>query len=291
MAGPRRDTRGIVEARELFARVRFRRREPAPALRPYLEHYWLIDWDLSEPYASHVVPHPSVNVVFQHYGDEAPWGEVAGIGLGLFTQKLEGRGRVCGVQFRPGGFRPFAPERPVSDWTGQRVPVADVLAGAGPETVRGILGPEGEDARVAALDAFLLGLEPAADPQAVRAMELVDLVRTDRTIRRVAELAAVEGVSARSLQRLFAAYVGVGPKWVILRYRIHEALERAESGESPQAPGTGMAAGAGTGASEGALDWAALAAELGYSDQAHLVRDFTATVGVPPTAYARPAPM
>ncbi|MET7619881.1 helix-turn-helix domain-containing protein [Streptomyces sp. NPDC005408] len=279
MAGPRRDTRGIVEARELFARVDFRRREPAPALRPYLEHYWLIDWDIPEPYASHVVPHPSVNVVFQRYGDAPPWGEVAGIGLGLFTQKLEGRGRVCGVQFRPGGFRPFAPGRPVSDWTGQRVPVANVLAGAGPDTAAAILGPEAEDTRVAALDAFLLGLEPAADPQSLRAMELVDLVRSDRTIRRVAELAEAEGVSARSLQRLFAAYVGVGPKWVILRYRIHEALERAESGDGDSAAGEGQA-----------LDWAALAAELGYSDQAHLVRDFTATVGVPPTAYTRPAP-
>ena len=276
MVGPRRDTRGIVEARELFARVDFRRREPAPELRPYLEHYWLIDWDLAEPYASHVVPHPSVNVVFQRYGDEPAWGEVAGVGLGLFTQKLQGRGRVCGVQFRPGGFRPFAPRRPVSDWTGQRVPVGDVLAGADARTAGAIVGPEAEDARVAALDAFLLGLEPAADPQALRAMMLVDLVRTDRTIRRVAELAAAEGMSARSLQRLFAAYVGVGPKWVILRYRIHEALERAESGEDP--------------AVEGAPDWAELAAELGYSDQAHLVRDFTATVGVPPTAYARQAP-
>ncbi|WP_405806896.1 helix-turn-helix domain-containing protein [Streptomyces sp. NBC_00210] len=276
MVGPRRDTRGIVEARELFARVDFRRREPAPELRPYLEHYWLIDWDLAEPYASHVVPHPSVNVVFQRYGDEPAWGEVAGVGLGLFTQKLQGRGRVCGVQFRPGGFRPFAPRRPVSDWTGQRVPVGDVLAGADARTAGAIVGPEAEDARVAALDGFLLGLEPAADPQALRAMTLVDLVRTDRTIRRVAELAAAEGMSARSLQRLFAAYVGVGPKWVILRYRIHEALERAESGEDP--------------AVEGAPDWAELAAELGYSDQAHLVRDFTATVGVPPTAYARQAP-
>ncbi|MEU3919382.1 helix-turn-helix domain-containing protein [Streptomyces sp. NPDC029004] len=295
MAGPRRDTRGIVEARELFARVDFRRREPAPELRPYLEHYWLIDWDLPEPYASHVVPHPSVNVVFQRYGDNPPWGEVAGIGLGLFTQKLQGRGRVCGVQFRPGGFRPFAPGRPVSDWTGQRLPVADVFtgadtadtantAGAGPGTAGAILGPEAEDERVAALDAFLLGLEPAADPQALRAMELVDLVRRDRTIRRVAELAEAEGVSARSLQRLFAAYVGVGPKWVILRYRIHEALERAEAAEDAAAEGGGGASDA------GALDWAALAAELGYSDQAHLVRDFTATVGVPPTAYARQTP-
>lgn len=59
--------------------------------------------------------------------------------------------------------------------------------------------------------------------------------------------------------------MGVPPKWVILRYRVQEAIERA----APEA------------------DWAALAADLGYSDQAHLVRDFTATIGVSPTAYAR----
>ncbi|MEU3654348.1 helix-turn-helix domain-containing protein [Streptomyces sp. NPDC032161] len=271
MAGPRRDTRGIVDATELFTRVRFRRREPAPALRPYLEHYWLIDWDLAEPYASHLVPHPSVNVVFQRYAAPPAHGngyaEVSGIAPGLFVQKLEGRGRVCGVQFRPGGFRPFAPDRPVSDWTGRRPPVDEVFVPPVPPSA--VLDPADEDARVAALDAYLLALGPEPDPQADRAMALVDLVRTDRTVRRVDELARAEGVSPRSLQRLFAAYVGVGPKWVILRYRIHEALERAES--------------------DPAVDWAALAAELGYSDQAHLIRDFTATVGVSPTAFARAA--
>ncbi|MEU2839985.1 helix-turn-helix domain-containing protein [Streptomyces sp. NPDC007076] len=290
MAGPRRDTRGIVDAPSLFTQVRFRRREPAAELRPYLEHYWLIDWDLSEPYASHLVPHPSVNLVFQRYGSgdgparaedalfcedgqapedtrgagDAGFAEVSGIGLELFTQKLEGRGRVCGVQFRPGGFRPFAPDRPVSEWTGRRLPADEVFTPPAPAS--DVLGPADEDARVAALDTYLLALGPEPDPQADRAMALVDLVRTDRTVRRVDELARAEGLSSRSLQRLFAAYVGVGPKWVILRYRIHEALERAES--------------------EQRVDWAELAAELGYSDQAHLVRDFTATVGVPPTAFA-----
>ncbi|MGW8949686.1 AraC family transcriptional regulator [Streptomyces sp. NPDC055709] len=290
--GPRRDTRGIVDAPDLFAHVRFRRREPAPSLRPYLEHYWLIDWDLAEPYVTHVVPHPSVNAVFQRYGDERPWGEVAGIGLGLFTRKLEGRGRVCGVQFRPGGFRPFAPGRPVSEWTGRQVPDHEVFAAA---DAAAIVLPDDEDARVAALDAFLLGLGPEADPQAERAMALVEQVRTDRTIRRVAQLSAAEGVSARTLQRLFAEYVGVGPKWVILRYRVHEALERAEAESRASAvSGTGSGEGAkddGSGVRGGSVgrgepDWAALAAELGYSDQAHLVRDFTSTVGVPPTAYA-----
>ncbi|MFJ6017350.1 DUF6597 domain-containing transcriptional factor [Streptomyces sp. NPDC092952] len=269
MAAPRRDTRGIVDAPELFTQVRFRRREPAAELRPYLEHYWLMDWDLSEPYASHLVPHPSVNLVFQRYsgdaGEQGPeFAEVSGIGLGLFTQKLAGRGRVCGVQFRPGGFRPFAPGRPVSRWTGRRLPVAEVFAPPAPASA--VLDPAEEDARVAALDRYLLALGPEPDPQAGRAMALVDLVRTDRTVRRVGGLARAEGLSPRSLQRLFATYVGVGPKWVILRYRIHEALERATSDRQ--------------------VDWAALAAELGYSDQAHLIRDFTSTVGAPPTAFA-----
>lgn len=284
---PRRDTRGIVAPAELFSRVRFRRHLPAPELRPYLEHYWLIDWALPEPYTTHVVPHPSVNVVFQRYGplgagprSARPAAEVSGIGLGLFTKRLEGEGRVCGVQFRPGGFRPFAPARPVSAWTGRRVPLheafPDTRAPEGDGTADGtaleavlapVLSPDDDHARVAALDAFLLAHGPAPDPAATQAMELVQLVRADRTVLRVSRLARLSGLSPRSLQRLFASRVGVGPKWVILRYRLHEALERAEEGAAP--------------------DWADLAAELGYSDQAHLVRDFTATVGLSPAAYAR----
>lgn len=266
MAAPRRDTRGIVDATELFSRVHFRRREPTPPLRPYLEHYWLIDWDLPQPYASHVVPHPSVNIVFQKYAGQDPFSEVAGIGLELFTQKLEGRGRVCGIQFRPGGFRPFAPARPVTSLTGQRIRLPEVLPDS-TGAVEDVLTPDDEDARVAALDAFLLSLNPQPDPQADLAMALVDHIRADRTIRQVGDFAHAQGMTVRGLQRLFAAYVGVGPKWIILRYRIHEALEQAEASDT--------------------VDWAGLAADLGYADQAHLVRDFTSTVGVPPTAYAR----
>ena len=76
---------------------------------------------------------------------------------------------------------------------------------------------------------------------------------------------AASGLSVRRLQRLFADYVGVSPKWVMRRARLHEAAERADSGEP--------------------VDWAALAVDLGYADQAHLTRDFTATIGVPPSRY------
>ena len=73
-------------------------------------------------------------------------------------------------------------------------------------------------------------------------------------------------MTPRTLQRLFADYVGVSPKWVMRRARLHEAAERADSGEP--------------------VDWAALASDLGYADQAHLTRDFTVTIGVPPARYA-----
>lgn len=197
--GPRRDTRGIVDAPDLFAHVCFRRRAPAAPLRPYLEHYWLIDWDLAEPYAAHVVPHPSVNLVFERYEakngtpDRPGRAEVAGVDPRLFTRKLAGRGRVCGVQFRPGGFRPFAPEHAVRELTGRRVAAADVLRT--PPPVDAVLEPDDEDARVAALDACLLALEPRPDPRAALAMAAVDRVRTDRTVRRVDRLARDTGLS------------------------------------------------------------------------------------------------
>ncbi|MEW2167344.1 helix-turn-helix domain-containing protein [Streptomyces sp. NPDC007084] len=261
-----RDTRGIVDPAALLTRVRFRRHAPAEALRPYVETYWLIDWDLPSPYVSHVLPHPAVNLTFQWDEDDGPpYGELTGVSTpGLYTRKLHGRGRVCGVKFRPGAFLPFAPDAPVAHWTGQVRPYEEVLPATDPAAL--VRLPDDRD-RVAALDTYLLALAPATvDPQVELARRLVDRIRDPRHgVRRVSVLAREEGLSVRSLQRLFTGYVGVSPKWCVLRYRIHEAMESAGR--------------------QGDIDWAALATDLGYADQAHLVRDFHTTVGVPPTSY------
>ena len=100
-------------------------------------------------------------------------------------------------------------------------------------------------------------------------MNDVEIIVDDRTLTKVDELVRKCGVGKRSLQRLFRAYVGVGPKWVIQRYRLQEAAQAAESGHAPS--------------------WAALAADLGYADQAHFIRDFKHLVGRTPAAYAREA--
>ncbi|MEU8075341.1 AraC family transcriptional regulator [Catellatospora citrea] len=262
MRQPRRDTRGIVDPAGLLRQVRFRRLAPAAGLAELVEHYWFIDWDLDQPYEQHVVGHPAVNlVVLRPTVADPVTAEVSGVGRELFSIKLAERGWVRGVQFRPGAFRAFSGRSP-AELTGRRVPLARVLPVADPGDR--LAAAAGDPAAAAVLDELLLGLRPEPDESVRLAMRLVDRVRQDRGLRRVEDLAREAALSARSLQRLFTQYVGIGPKQVILRYRVHGAIELAE----------------------GEVDWAAVAAELGYSDQAHLVREVTAAIGVSPAAYA-----
>ena len=72
-------------------------------------------------------------------------------------------------------------------------------------------------------------------------------------------------VSTRKLQRLFNEYVGISPKWMIQRYRLQEAAQRL--------------------ASATAVEWPAIALDLGYSDQAHYIREFKKLIGKSPAEY------
>ncbi len=118
-------------------------------------------------------------------------------------------------------------------------------------------------------DRFLLARLPAeADPRVAEVAGLVERITADPRLFRVDALARELGMPVRRLQRVFAEYVGASPKWVLRRARLHEAASRADEG-------TGV-------------DWAALAVALGYADQSHLVRDFTRSIGSPPTHYAAP---
>jgi transcriptional regulator GlxA family with amidase domain len=87
----------------------------------------------------------------------------------------------------------------------------------------------------------------------------------DRALVRVDQVARRAGMSIRTLQRLFASYVGVSPKAVLARYRLQDAAAAIDAGE--------------------VVDLADLATSLGWFDQAHFSRDFRAVVGMPPSAY------
>jgi AraC-like DNA-binding protein len=103
------------------------------------------------------------------------------------------------------------------------------------------------------------------DPRVGEIVELHAAMLADPAITRVEHLCRHAGYSKRTLQRLFREYVGVTPKWVLERIRLHEAAERMAEGEQ---------------------DWPALALDLGYFDQAHFIKAFKAVVGRSPADYA-----
>jgi AraC-like DNA-binding protein len=257
------DTRGIVHPAAGFEHFTLTRHEPADDLRWAVDRFWIVRWDLpdGEPFDQRIVPHPAVHVVCS-----AGVAELEAISADDFVRRLEGSGQVLGIKFQPAGFRPFL-GRPVSTIAGRRFPAAEALGSGVDDLARHLAAADDLDATTGPVEDFLRSLGVGPLPVTVAVNTIVDQIVADRSITRVDGLARRLSMSTRSLQRLFADHVGLGPKWVINRSRIHEAAEVA-----------GGASG---------VDWAALAAELGYSDQSHLVREFTAAVGTPPDRYAR----
>jgi AraC-like DNA-binding protein len=262
---------------------------PAADLAPFVSGFWAAEWDLhgQEPYRQKIVPYPNVQLTFRD-GEAL----VRGPERGHIVRELKGRGHVFGVTFRPGCFRPFLGAS-ISTITGRALPASAVF---GPNLPRifpaGARGGSGEvpagagqlparspDAAafegqaqeaVRRIETFLRERLPAPDPLAEQAAAIVARIQAEPQLKRVDALAERAGLGVRRLQRLFAEYVGLGPKWVIRRYRLHEVGERLASGVD--------------------IDWVRLATELGYADQAHFIRDFTAMVGESPTRYAERYP-
>lgn len=236
---------------------------PPPALAGVVQHYWIVRWDLQggPPQLRETLPHPNVHLVCEPDGSR-----IHGVHTGRFSTMLEGRGGVFGVKFRPGGFHGFL-RQPVSALRNRSIPPLRVF-GADAAGLAAIAQAQPHDERMVALASdFLAAHLPSPDAQALHVGDVVDAIAADRSIRTLDDVAARWRLAPRTLQRLFNQYVGIGPKWVINRYRMHEALERVDAGD--------------------AVDWAQLALELGYFDQAHFIRDFKALVGCPPGEYAR----
>lgn len=256
------DRRGILDPGAApFERTRF---APAADLAAVVDWHWLVRWDLrGQPaYASAVLPYPSANLAV----GTARAG-LHGVCTRRFVATLGGAGWTLGTKLKPGACRALV-DRPAHQLTDRVLAIDELFGPRGARFVR----ESDEAGRVADVERLLAGatgflrdqLRPT--PEIAAAVALVELAQRDRTILRVDALAARAGRSVRAVERAFRDHVGVAPKWVLCRFRIHEATTRAAAGER--------------------LDWAALAVELGYADQAHLIREFKAQVGTTPEHYA-----
>lgn len=264
-----RTPRGVLRPDETARHTELRREHPvAPALVPFVERYWTVRWDLTgrPAYRAEVLSDPAVNVSVEQgthprFGVSLPAALVHGVVTRRFSVDLQGAGAVAAAKFRPGGFTALTGSRPapcVVRLPGHLGLDPDALTAA-------VLAEQDDGVRVDVLDRALAPLARQPAPAYLLLLDVLDRMRDGRALVRVDQVADVAGLSVRGLQRLFTGYVGVGPKAVLARFRLQDAVTAIDAGSVD--------------------DLAGLAAELGWYDQAHFSRDFRSVVGVTPSAY------
>lgn len=257
--------RGVLHLQHGRQNFHLDRQLPATDLEHLVEHFWSVDWDLTDkaPYVSETLPHPSVHLVL-----EAGKSEIVGVMRGRFTRKLEGKGGVFGIKFLPGAFHAICNE-PVSRFTDRRVAAVDFFGTEWPRFEQKLFAQKDMKAMATVAEDFLRTKNVSVSEEAMLVRRIVSRTFSDPTILKVDTLCEIFSLNKRQLQRLFSEYAGVSPKWVIERYRMHEALEKLAATPAP--------------------DLATLAVSLGYFDQAHFQKAFRKMTGKSPGTYANPS--
>ncbi len=271
----------------LPGRLPFRvdRQPPSADLAWLVDRFWTSAWDVpaGRTVSARVLPHPNVNLTVEgELGHDVL--VLTGIARGVFSRALTGRGDILGVKFTIGAFHLIS-DTAVPQLSPRGGPGADLLLGGRPlqQTLRD-LARDGQSREVQprarqrrAIEDYLRGLGLQRSPELELVQRAAEALLGNPEVSRVSQAAAREGVSERTLQRLFATWVGVSPGWVLRRGRLHAAAERVIQ----------LAGSAGS-IEAARLDpgLAALAADFGYADQAHFTNDFRRVLGQPPATWA-----
>lgn len=256
---------GVIHPRNL-ARFGARWLNPTPRVASVIDQYWHTHWALppGEVIPQRILTEPAVTLSIEAGAVPARF-VLTGVHGGAWHRDITGSGDVFAIRLRPAGLVLLggitiesSADRtlPVDDPAVERLLAAIADAGT----------PEQRAVRADALVAEHLA-RTAPDPELLLANAALDALRAKVRSRTGAALAAELGVSERAVQRALRRSLGRGPKWVARRIRLQEVARAI--------------------ATEPERDLALLAAELGYTDQAHLTRDFRDAVGTTPGVYAR----
>jgi AraC-like DNA-binding protein len=247
----------------------------AAALKDVVTAYWQVVGDASKVPSAAVLPDGHVELVFNFgapvglsgpafTGDQPPRVVVGPLSLAV---KIKYRGPVntFGIRFHPARGAAFFGQ-PAPALADKLLPLAQVSAPL--DSAFSVLltpqwNPETETNR-AALDQLLLKQLALSSPVDPAVVAIVDRLTSSENVPPVAQIARDLGLSPRQVQRRFLTSVGVPPKQFVRVFRFARLWQMA----TMSAPET----------------WAALAADHGYADQAHMIREFR-SFGVEPPAH------
>ena len=239
---------------------------PSGHLVDLVDRYWITVWSLREPSTQSTLQHPVCLVVVSDR-----YARLYGVARGRSSVTLQDEGWAVGTMLTPAAGRLLL-GRSVAEltdtWT-DLTEVGSVPSGLVPD-VRAVMATDPRDptahaAAIAVVEGWLAACLPV-DEQGLLINRVVAWLRDNREVTRVGDVAREFGLTERSLQRLVEQRVGLTPKWLVQRRRLHDAVEVIKAGTTSLAE---------------------VAAELGYTDQAHFTHDFRAVTGMTPGQYLR----
>ena len=253
---PSQRTAGLISAisgyREL-ARGRFSQREAAPLAIPLIISF-------GTPFTIALGREPEA----ADRQDGSHGSFASGLYAGAVYIESDGGAECVQVDFTPlGAYRFFGGA--VVDLAARMIEIDDVLGVEGARLRERLGATNGWQRRFDIVEDFIIRrANHLPSPELEFAYR--QLARSGGGIR-IATLAEEIGWSRKHLVDRFRSEFGLAPKPLARMMRFHRACGLARTGTSS--------------------GWAGIAADSGFSDQAHLIREFVSLAGEPPTAWAR----
>lgn len=168
---------------------------------------------------------------------------------------------LLGVRFRPGGLAAFL-ACDAAELTNGRAELSAFWGGVATELWEQLAESPPRE-RLRRLRAFLEARVAGGGDPFVR--HCVERIQTTRGELRLTEIERSTGLTLRQIERKFSRQLGISPKLFARVVRFGAVMDAAERSPAP--------------------DWGRIAAEFGFADQPHLVREFKAFSGLTPTGF------
>lgn len=248
---------------------------PCRALADCVDYFGYWERGAGEPHRSRALPRGAATVVIDVSGRRhvdffaadghtrlaVPPAFVAGAGTASYVTGIDAQQTVMTVHFKTAGAAAFL-DGGLGELENVCAGVDEVWGPAAAVLHEQLQIPSSVTRRIALTESFLLSrkrTQPSAEiAAALRAVESNPAIR-------ISQVCTALGWSPRKLTGRFRAEVGLAPKAYQRVRRLQGALRRLDGDADPGAD---------------------IAADLGYFDQAHFVRDFREFTGMTPTQYA-----
>lgn len=244
-----------------------RRYFPGANLKNMVEQYWIVDWQLQsqQTHIQQNLPDPNFHfTIEQNKAGQYDKCSVIGPVSKSYQYTMSGKGGIIGVKFALGALSKWLADKP-SVYVDKVIPPNTVFQDLSLKQLKMQLNQcKTDEAIFQTLEENFAPFVTAPSKQQLTLQKLVACIKETASITTVGQLIIISGISERTIQRCFAAQLGLSAKWLIRKYRLQQAIELLDNSH------------------RSILD---IAASLGYTDQSHFIKDCKAIVGQTPADY------